>query len=66
MAWFDYYKAFDSVPNSWILKVLDLLKIPPVLINFLRINKFWKATLHFTHQNGNLKSKPIINWYFSR
>ena len=24
MAWIDYRKAFDSVPHSWILKVLDL------------------------------------------
>ena len=59
MAWTDYHKAFDSVPYSLILKVLDLLKISPVLINFLSINKLWKATLYLTHQNGNLRLKPI-------
>ena len=37
MAWIDYHKVFDSVPHSWILKVLDLIKISNVLINFLRI-----------------------------
>ena len=38
MAWADYCKAFDIVQYSLILKVLDLFKISPVLINFLRIN----------------------------
>ena len=38
MALIDYRKAFDSVPHSCILKVLDLFKISRVLINFLRIN----------------------------
>ena len=60
MAWIDYRKAFDSVPHSWILKVLDLFKISPRLINFLRINmSMWEATLNPTHLKGNLKSKPI-------
>ena len=38
MAWIDCRKVFDSVPHSWILKVLDLCKILPFLINFLRVN----------------------------
>ena len=38
MAWIDYHKAFDIVPHSWILKVLDLFKNLPFLINFLRVN----------------------------
>ena len=34
--------------------------ISPVLINFLRKNmSMWETTLNLTHQNGNLKSKPI-------
>ena len=60
IAWIDYSKAFDSVPHSWILKVLDLFKISPVLMNFLRINmSVLEATLNLTHQNCKLKSKPI-------
>ena len=60
IAWIEYRKAFDSVPHSWALKVLDLFKISPVLINFLRINmSMWKITLNLTYQNGNLKLKPI-------
>ena len=60
MAWIDYHKAFDSGPHNWILKVVDLSKISSVLINFLRINmSMWETALNLTHQNSNIKSKPI-------
>ena len=55
------------VSHSTILKVLNLFKISPVLINFLWINmSMWKTTLDLTYQNGSLKSKPKKNklWYF--
>ncbi|KAL0870860.1 hypothetical protein ABMA27_004702 [Loxostege sticticalis] len=32
----DYRKAYDSVPHSWLLKVLDIYTINPLLINFLQ------------------------------
>ena len=28
MGWIDYKKAFDMVPQSWLLKCLDMFKIP--------------------------------------
>ena len=28
MMWFDYKKAFDSLPHDWILQALQLAKIP--------------------------------------
>ena len=60
MAWIDYREAFDSVAHKWILKVLDLFKISPIWIRFLRINmSMWETTLNLTHQNDNLKWKPI-------
>ena len=60
MTWIDYRKVFDSVPRSWILKVLDLFKISPVSINFLKVNmSVWETALNLIHQYGNLKSKPI-------
>ena len=34
-AWIDYKKSFDSVPNSWILKCIQMYKIHPVLITFI-------------------------------
>ena len=33
MMWFDYKKAFDSVPHDWIVKALQLAKVPPKIIN---------------------------------
>eukprot|EP00957_Ditylum_brightwellii_P091321 6953585-Ditylum_brightwellii.AAC.1 len=35
IAWMDYQKAYDSVPHSWIVRVLQLYKIDPVIINFI-------------------------------
>ena len=33
MMWFDYKKAFDSVPHNWIIKALQLAKVPSKIIN---------------------------------
>ena len=35
-AWIDYRKAFDSVPHSWLSRVLELYKVSPTIINFLK------------------------------
>ena len=37
MAWINHRKAIKSVPHSLMLKVVDLFKISPALINLLRI-----------------------------
>lgn len=36
MGWIDYQKAFDSVPHSWLLKILELNKVNASIIGFLR------------------------------
>lgn len=33
----DYKKAYDSVPHTWLLKVLDIYKVHPQLLSFLKI-----------------------------
>ena len=44
MTWIDYRKAYDSVPHSWILKVLDMYKVGENIRNFLRNSmKLWKT-----------------------
>jgi hypothetical protein len=46
MAWIDYKKAYDSVPHSWILKSLELYKVCPQIIQFIKLSMHqWKTTL---------------------
>ena len=59
-AWIDYKKAFDSVPHSWILKALEIYKVSPVIIKFLKANiKQWQTTLTINSSNGISKSNKI-------
>ena len=60
MAWIDYRKAFDSVPHSWIVKALELFKISPTVVNFLKLNMLkWKTTLNLSYKDGNITSNSI-------
>ena len=46
--WLDYKKAFDSVLHSWIIKSLQLAKVPELLvINAIKslMNK-WKTKVY--------------------
>lgn len=54
MGWVDYRKAFDSVPHSWILKVLRLYKINPNILTFIEQSMLtWKTMLTV---NSNFKT----------
>jgi hypothetical protein len=56
-AFIDYKKAYDSVPHSWLLKILKIYKINLNLINFVsHVMTFWRTTLNLTINNTNLKS----------
>ena len=44
MAWIDYKKAYDMVPQSWILHCLKMHKISHEVINFLeQTMKTWRV-----------------------
>lgn len=59
-AWIDYKKAFDSVPHSWILNCLQMYKVTPTLINFLKISMTqWETNLFLSHTNGILSTKGM-------
>ena len=46
MAWIDYKKAYDMVPQSWILHCLKMYKISHEVINFIKQTmKTWRADL---------------------
>ena len=58
--WVDYRKEFDSVPYSWILKALDIYKVSPVVINFLKNSmKLWNTNLFLNRTKGSMKSDKI-------
>ena len=47
MMWFDYKKAFDSVPHDWILKALQLARVPQKIINTVEnLMRVWTTKLH--------------------
>lgn len=46
VAWIDYKKAFDSIPHSWLLKVLCIYKVHPQVIEVLKhCMKTWRTRL---------------------
>ena len=56
-AWIDYKKAFGSVPHERILRSLELFKVSPRVVGFLKYNiKNWETQLTVTHESGTLMS----------
>ena len=42
--YFDYKKAFDSIPHEWQFEAMKLAKIPAQLINVIRnLSKKWST-----------------------
>ena len=46
MAWVDYKKTYDMVPQSWIINFLKMYKISHEVINFIeKTMKTWRVEL---------------------
>ena len=59
-AWVDYRKVFDSVPHTWILKVLQKYIIFSTILNFLTTSmKEWKTKLYRNYSQGSTNCKNI-------
>ena len=59
-AWIAYKKAFDSVPHSWILRSLEILKISTAIICFLKASMpLWETNLYLSHSNRTLTSNGM-------
>ena len=44
--WLDFQKAFDSVPHSWLIKALELAKMPTEIINAVKsLTNNWATIL---------------------
>ena len=47
----DYKKAFDSVPHSWLIYILQHYKIHPIIVTFLQHTmQNWSTKLKFNNQ----------------
>ena len=56
MAWIDYKKAYDSVPHSWIIKVMEVYHINPHIIQCISESmKLWNTTLTLTTDAYSMK-----------
>ncbi|KAA5587121.1 hypothetical protein F3H15_36965, partial [Pseudomonas aeruginosa] len=59
MAWIDYKKVYDSVPHTWLMRVLELYKINPILCSFLSSCMGQWST--FLSQPGQMTSSAAPN-----
>ena len=58
--WFDYKKAFDSVPHAWIVKALELAKVPRQLIDsILSLKQYWNTEVLLQTEKETLTTEPI-------
>ena len=55
MMWFDYKKAFDSVPHDWIIKALKLAKVPDEIVKtVMNLMETWSTQLSLNDITTNL------------
>ena len=60
MMCFDYRKAFDSVPHSWIIKALHLAKVPEKVLNaILRLKELWATKVNLLAEGTNIKTESL-------
>jgi len=56
MTYINYRKAFDSIPHSYLLERVEIYKIDPILINFMKKDmERWTTVLHIQ----TIQSKEI-------
>ena len=60
--WLDYQKAFDSIPHSWLIRSLELAKVPEVIINAIKkLMLKWKTKV-FLHGENTSVETDFINY----
>ena len=59
-AWIDYQKAFDSVPHSWIIKVMEIYKMSPTVTKFVEQSMAnWKTTMKLNYNQDTITTRSI-------
>ena len=62
VAWIDYKKAFDSMPHTWIIKCMEIFKLSPTLIQFIRVSmEQWKTVMILNAPNPITTNAIKIN-----
>jgi len=60
IAWFDYQKAFDSIPQSWIEKSVALVGVNSKIVRFCKLSvEKWNTRLHLKTNQEVMQSQPI-------
>ena len=60
MMWYDYRKAFNSVPHPWIIKALELAKVPnKILIAIWNIMYLWTTKVNLFANNTSTETNTI-------
>ncbi|XP_044762004.1 uncharacterized protein LOC123319205 [Coccinella septempunctata] len=60
MAWIDYRKAYDSVPHSWLLEVLEIYKVDKKIINLIEsLRSMWRTTLTVNTERTKYNTEEI-------
>ena len=60
--WFDYKKAFDSVPYDQIIKELQLAKVPSkIIISISQLMKVWATKITLRAENKTTETR-VINY----
>ena len=60
MTWIDYKKAYDSVPHSWIRRVLQIYKINDKIVSFVSNSmQKWMTNLNLHHEKGTINIRDV-------
>lgn len=56
----DYKKAYDAVPHSWLLKILEIYRIDPKIQKFLSHTMTqWRTSIHINANNNFIQTRQI-------
>ena len=60
VGYIDYKKAFDSMPHSWLIHVLNIYRVHPVIVHFLKsILASWRTRIIIQGSASELETEVI-------